>query len=191
MIPVRGQILLTSVTPHPHVLDWLAQRLGVPFTVQVELPSRLELCMRDLGADLDPEEALITSLAGRGVLRSEELPNIQAMRTLITDPVPQWLLMQQMATEEELHQAFLDISYLPFAGPWRPEEIRRLLPVLPPGFAVENQCFGLDYQNGLRLGLAQVPPARVLNEIYTRLTGYPVCFQALSLEDFRSIQRLL
>jgi hypothetical protein len=35
-----------------------------------------------------------------------------------------------------------------------------------------------------------MPPAQVLQEIYDRLAGYPICFQALTLADAARLREL-
>jgi hypothetical protein len=109
----------------------------------------------------------------------------------LADPIPKWLLLQKLVTEEQLHQAFLAVANLPVAEAWQEAEVKRLLPILPPGFAVENHCYPLQETNGnLRIGLAQMPSEQVLREIYDRLAGYPICFQALSLADAAKLRTL-
>jgi hypothetical protein len=105
------------------------------------------------------------------------------MRSLIQDPVPKLLRIHGLASELEIQEAFMEISYLPLAKPWNPQEAQRLRGVLPPGFSEKNRCFCLDATDGLCLGIGQMPSAIVLQQLYQRLAGYPVYFQALSLED--------
>jgi len=131
-------------------------------------------------------------LAGRGILKREDVPSITAMRELISDPVPNWLLLQKMVTEEDLHETFLQISHLPRVHEWDAMEVIRLAAVLPPRFALENGCFALrETDGGLVIGLAQMPSAKVLREIHDRLTGYPIFFQSLHYNDACTVRDLL
>jgi hypothetical protein len=117
-------------------------------------------------------------------LPPDQLPKLKAMRSLILDPLPKWLALQKLVTEEQLHQAFLEICQLPAADPWRVEEVQRLRPVLSPGFAEENGCHILEeVHSGVRVGLSQMPSSQTLHEIHNRLLGYPIFFQALSYAD--------
>ena len=53
-------------------------------------------------------------------------------------------------------------------------------------------CYCLDAsEQGVRLGLAQLPSPRVLREIHDRLAGYPVFFQALSYSDAIKLRDLV
>jgi len=91
-----------------------------------------------------------------------------------------------------LHQTFLDICYLPMAGPWRPEEVTRLAPVLPPGFAAETGCYCLEQTpEGIRVGLTQMPSAKALREIHDRLSGHALFFQAVSYTDAAALRKLM
>jgi hypothetical protein len=118
--------------------------------------------------------------------------NIEAMQALIADPVAKWLLMQRLVDERTLHRAFLEASGLPIAGRLQEEEFGRLNSVLPPGFAVEHGCYCLEEGGGhLRIGLAQMPSARVIRRVQERLMGYGLFFQALTLDDAAVLKGLV
>jgi len=190
MLPLGNGRVLTAVIPHPQSVQWLKAKLG-DATLLAELPDKLELAARASDIELDSDQALVDRLVANGALTKAAAPDVKILRELIADPIPKWLLLQKVVTEEQLHQAFLQVANLPVAERWQAEEVRRLLPILPPGFAAENLCFPLQEAGGaLRLGLAQMPPAQVLQEIYDRLAGYPICFQALTLADAARLREL-
>jgi hypothetical protein len=90
-----------------------------------------------------------------------------------------------------LHEIFLEISYLTPATPWKPEEVQRLRPALPPGFAEENGCWCLEETKGaIRIGLAQLPSAQALQALHHRLSGYPLYFEALTYADSQLMRTL-
>jgi hypothetical protein len=187
MLPATPGEIITSAPPHPRLVEWLEKRTGSVLNFRGELPGRLVTAMRSRGLDLDPEKALMENLAGKGVLKDKALQSLTAMRALVRDPLPRLLRIQRLASDEQMHEAFLEIGCLPPAQPWNPEEVRRLRPVLPPGFAAENRSFCLDATDGLTMGLGQIPSGAVLQQLYERLAGYPIYFQALSLEDVRTL----
>ncbi|MCX6895972.1 MAG: hypothetical protein NTZ16_10840 [Verrucomicrobia bacterium] len=190
MLPAGNGRALTAAVPHPQSAQWLNAKLG-PTALAAELPDKLELAARVSGIELDSDQALVDRLVTNGALAKNAAPDVKIFRELIADPIPKWLLMQNMVTEEQLHQAFLEVANLPVAETWQEAEVRRLLPILPPGFAVENHCYPLQESNGaLRIGLAQMPSAQVLQEIYDRLAGYPICFQALTMADAAKLRSL-
>ena len=126
------------------------------------------------------------------MLKHEDVPSIASMRELISDPVPKWLLLQNMVTEEQLHETFLQISHLPRAYDWDPSEVQRLAPVLQPRFTLDHGCFALrEVDGGLVIGLAQMPSARTLHEISDRLSGYPIFFQSLAYQDACQLRQVL
>lgn len=189
MLPITEVSLAVATPPHPQLAVWLSEKLRATPNFVAELPSKIELASQRRGMQLDPDQVLLDYLAGKGSIKREEVAQIKATRQLIADPLPRWMLLQRMLTAEQLHHAFIDISYLPPAAPWRAEEVTRLRPVLPPGFAEENGCFCLEEAQGaIRIGLGQLPSQRALLELYDRLAGYPIFFQALSFRDFVSLQ---
>jgi bacteriophage N4 adsorption protein B len=184
MLPITPISLATSAPPHPQLALWLSQQLRATPNFIAELPSKLEFAQQRRGMDIDPDQVLLDYLTARGLVKREEAAQIKATREVIADPLPRWLLLQRTLSAEQLHRAFLDICYLPPATPWTTEEIRRLQPVLPPGFAEEHGCYCLEEAQGaIRMGLAQMPSKAVLNQIYDRLAGYPLFFQALSYAE--------
>lgn len=183
MMPINGARIATAVPLHPQLTDWMATKLAGASTYVAELPSKIELGIRNRGVDIDPDQILLDCLAAKGIVSRDKLPSLRSMRELIADPLPKWLLLQKLATEEQLHQTFLEICYLPPATEWNVDEVKRLWPVLP-GFADETRCYCLqETQGAIRLGLAQMPSTKALREIHDRLSGYALFFQALNYED--------
>ncbi|MFM2082952.1 MAG: Type secretion system protein N-terminal domain, partial [Verrucomicrobiota bacterium] len=191
MLPASGGRIVTATAPHQQTVSWITGKLGGKPAFLAELPDKLELAARVTGVGIDPDQALIDRLVADGALKKAAAPDVKELRQLITDPIPKWLALQKIVTDEQLHQAFIGVSGLPAADAWNKDDVRRLLPVLPPGFALENDCYPLAETNGaLRLGLAQLPTAPVLAELYDRLGGYPVCFQALTFADAAKLRDL-
>ena len=192
MLPILGGPVATAAPPHGQLTAWLESKMGYAPSFVAELPGKIALMSSKLGVEFDADKMLVEFLAGKGVLRREDVPSISAMRELISDPVPRWLLLQNMATEEQLHETFLQISHLPRVHDWDAMEIIRLASVLPPRFALDNGCFALrETEGGLVIGLAQLPSAKTLRDIHDRLTGYPVFFQSLSYKDACMVRELL
>lgn len=190
LLPITPMTVASAQPVHPRLAAWLTERMGAKPNFVAELPARLEMAARNHGADLDPDQVLLDCLAAKGVLSTEELARVEASRELVADPLPRWLLLQRRVTVEQLHQVFLETCYLPPAEAWQPEEVRRLSGVLPPGFGEEHGCYCLEESGGaLRLGLTQMPARRALAELYDRLAGYPLCFQALSHEAAGQLRR--
>jgi adsorption protein B len=191
MLPLAGNVIATAGPPHPDLAAWLEEKLRAKPEFVADLPGKLELTARNAGVELDPEQVLLDSLAGKGILSRDELPNLKAMRSLVADPLPKWLLLQKKVTYEQLHQTFLETCYLPLARQWSPEEVTRLLPILPPGFGEEYACYPLKAtRENITIGLTQLPAARTLREIYDRLFGYPLFFQAVTYADARQLSVL-
>jgi bacteriophage N4 adsorption protein B len=191
MVPVGPDTVVTAAPPHPDLIAWLEEKIGTRPGFVAEVPGRLDLLARTSGAELDPEQVLLASLAGKGILEKEEVPNLKSMRSLVADPIAKWLLLQKRVTEEQLHQSFLETSYLPLAGPWNSDELARLLPILPPGFSEQHGCYPLKAtRENITLGLSQLPSTRTLNDIHDRLFGYPLFFQALSYPDAQVLRTI-
>lgn len=191
MMPINGERIATAIPVHRQLTEWMVTKLGSPSNYVAELPSKIELGLRNRGVDIDPDQILLDCLAAKGILKKDDLPDLKSMRELITDPLPKWLLLQKKATEAQLHQTFVEICYLPPATAWNVEEIKRLWLVLPPGFADETRCYCLEEtRRVIRLGLAQMPSTKALREIHDRLSGYALFFQALSYEDARNLRSL-
>jgi bacteriophage N4 adsorption protein B len=191
MLPVGPRVICTGATPHPEAIDWLATRTQVRPEFVADLPSRIELAATRLGVNIDPDQVFYHYLYAKGILRREDLPDLATLRSIIAEPLPKWLQMQKLLTEEQLYPIFLEISRLPAATGWTPDEVVRLLPVLPSGFPAESGCYCLEAtERGVRLGLAQLPSAHTLREIHDRLAGYPVFFQALSYPDAIQLRQL-
>jgi hypothetical protein len=156
-----------------------------------ELPRKLELAAKNSGMDFDPEELLVDSLGDKGILKAEDLARIKTTRGLLTDPITKWLLLQKLVTEEQLNKTFLEVCYLPRATESKAEEVKRLAPVLPPGFAEETGCYCLEESGAnVRLGLAQMPSAGTVRQVYDRLAGCSVFFQSLTCEQARQLRTL-
>jgi adsorption protein B len=191
MLPITWGTIATAAPLHPLLVEWLARKMGAQVEFVAELPGKFDLAARNLGVEVDPDQLLLDRLVARGALPREQMPRLQSMRSLITDAVRQWLVLQRLVTEEQVHEAFLDICRLPAAGQWRAEEVRRLAPVLPPGFTEENGCYLLEESPaGLRVGLAQLPSASALRKLHDRLSGYALFFQALSYEEVKALRAL-
>ncbi len=183
MLPARGGLVVTAFAPHPEVQQWLSSRTGTRVTFAAELPRRVELAARNQNLEIDPDQMLIDCLVRKGLLRKDQLPNLAAMRQLTTDSASRWLLLQQLVTEDQLHQCFLEICDLPVAPEWQFAEVNRLMPVFPPGFVSENACYPLQESKGaIRLGLGKMPSPAALRLIYNRLAGYALSFQVLSFD---------
>ncbi len=192
MLPVRDGKIVTATVPHPAALRWLAEQLGREPVLVAELPDALELAMKKLDLDLDPDQALLDSLVAKGWLKQGAVPDLAALRGLIADPIPKWLVLQKLVSEEQLHQTFLQTFSLPAAAQWTPEEVQRLAPVLPPLFSAQTACYCLQESNGaIGLGLCQMPSAETLRRIYQRLLGYPIFFQTLDLHDAEILRNQL
>ena len=192
MLPTAERAVCTGATPHPDLVEWLAATIRSRPQFIADLPHAIDLAAKRLGVDIDPDQVFFDYLSSRGVLRKDQLPGLAALRSVIAEPLPQWLLLQKMISDEQLHQIFLDISRLPMVTSWNPDEIHRLLPVLPPGFPGETGCYCLEASTGgIRLGLAQLPSAQTLREIRDRLAGYPVFFQSLNYADALKLRHLV
>jgi hypothetical protein len=190
MLPADGELVVTASTPHPEVREWLASKTGIQPKFAAELPRRLELAARTRGIEIDPDQVLIDALARKGLLRPEQLPNILALRELTTDSASNWLVLQRSVSEEQLHATFLETSNLAVAQSWNLVDVKRLLPILPPGFSAEHACYPLQSINGsVRLGLGQMPSSSAVRTIYNRLAGYSLFFQALSYADAIEIKK--
>jgi len=192
MLPVTTATVACAAQAHQQMLEWLAGKMGATPVLRVELPNKLDLAARNLGVSIDPDQILLDCLAAKGLLKPADLPSLKSARELIADPLPKWLLLQKKVTEEQLHQTFLEICYLPPATLWTAGEVKRLAPALAPGFAEDAGCYCLEERDGaVRLGLAQMPSLRALREVHERLAGYPIFFQALSYTDTLAIRQLL
>jgi bacteriophage N4 adsorption protein B len=191
MLPVKHEQILTALPPHPLLIDRLSKKLGNTPRFTAELPAAIELTARRHGVQIDPDQAILDGLAASQSAAAATLPDLKAMRKLIADPLPKWLLLHKRISPEQLHQLFVDICNLPLLESWNANEVRRLWPVLPPGFAKETGCYCLDEQQGaLRIGLAQLPSPPALRRLHQRLAGYPVFFQALSYQDAQTLRGL-
>jgi hypothetical protein len=191
LLPLQEGPIACAARRHPKMVEWLAANLGARPAFVAELPRKLELAARHSGMDLDPERLLIDALSDHGLLRPEDVARARAIRTLITDPISKWLRLQNLVTEARLNETFREICYLPRATPWRAEEVRRLATVLPPGFAEEHGCYCLEEsQAAVRLGLAQLPAAATVHQLYDRLVGCSILFEALTLEQAQELRSL-
>ncbi|MCI0745041.1 MAG: phage adsorption protein NrfB [Verrucomicrobia subdivision 3 bacterium] len=191
MMPIAPDAVVTATPPHPDMADWLQRKLGAQVTFVAELPGKLEAAARNAGVELDPEQVLLDCLVGKNVIRVEDAPNLQTMRSVVADPLPQWLLLHKRVSEEQLHQTFLEICYVPLAESWDAAEVARLLPILPPGFAENHGCYPLKVtRENITIGLTQLPPSRTLKDLHHRLFGYPLFFQALSFADSLKLRNI-
>lgn len=191
MLPVTDKTILTCVPPHPDLIEWLTPKVGSPPHFGVELPAKLDQIARQLKASYDPEQALLDSLAGKDLLTEKELEGVAAAQKLIDEPLPGWLRLRNMVSEKNLHDTFLEISCLPAAEAQVREEVLRLLPILPPGFAKGHGCYPLRAERNITLGLSELPTDRLLKSIYSRLQDYPLFFKALSLSDAGRLKQLV
>lgn len=191
LLPLQNHYIACAAPLHPRLVDWLSAQLEAEPRFVAELPRKLELAARTAGPDLDPEQLVLDALGDKGILKPEDIARAKAARSLVVDPIPNWLLVQNLVTEEQLNQAFREICFLPRATEWRPEEVRRLSPLLPPGFAQEHGCYCLEEVHAsIRLGLAQLPTMRVIREIYDRLSGCSLFFQSLDYQESRQLRIL-
>jgi len=191
MLPLEPLAIWTATRPHPEMAEWLRAKARERLEFLADLPNNIELAARRLGVEIDPDQVLHDYLSAKGILRTEQLPHLATLRSIVAEPLPGWLLLRKLLTEEQLHQVFLEISQLPPATGWRPEEFVRLLPVLPPGFPAETGCYCLEAsEQGLRLGLARLPSPQALREVHDRLAGYPLFFQALSHTEAIQLRQL-
>jgi adsorption protein B len=192
MVPVGEHTICAGATPHPDMIEWLTTKISVRPELVADLPNKIELAARRLGVEIDPDQVFYDHLLAKGVLRKEDLPDLATLRSIIAEPLPNWLRLQKLLSEEQLHQIFLEIAPLPAVTGWKPEEVGRLLPALPPGFPVETGCYCLEAsERGVRLGLAQLPSVQTLREIHDRLAGYPILFHALTYVDAVKLQHLV
>jgi adsorption protein B len=191
ILPVQQGRVVCAALRHPQMMAWLATRLGSEPGWLAELPRKLELASQIAGSGLDPEALVLDSLGDKGVLSADDIARARAARALVTDPIPNWLLLQKLVTEEQLNEAFREICYLPRADEWRPEEVRRLAPILPPGFAEEHGCYCLEESGAaVRLGLSQLPTPQTVHELYDRLSGCSLFFQSVNYEESRQLKIL-
>ncbi len=192
MLPLSAISVATAHRPHPLMVEWITAKMGVRPNLVAELPGKVTLAGRNRGIEIDPDQVLLDCLVAKGHIKTSDVPNLKALRQMIKDPLPTWLRLQALATEEQLYQVFRQICDLPEATSWKAEDVQRLAPALPPGFAKEHACYLLEETAGaLRLGLAQMLSPAALQELYARLAGYPLAFQALSYEDSGSLRELI
>jgi hypothetical protein len=192
LLPVQNGRIASAAALHPKTLQWLAEALGTEPSLVAELPRKLELTAKRSGMDLDPEQLLVDALSDRGVLKAPELARVKATRSLIRDPIPRWLQLQRLATEEQLNVAFREICFLPRTAEWHDDEVRRLAPLLPPGFAEQTGCYCLEeFGAAVRLGLAQMPASDSIRRVYDRLAGCSLFFEALTHEQARRLRSLM
>jgi hypothetical protein len=191
MLPVQHHKIACAAPRHPAMTEWLATRLGAPPAFVAELPRKLELTAKNSGLEFDPDQLLIDSLGDQGILKPEDQARIKTMRGLITDPMPRWLLLQKLVTEEQLNTTFRQVCHLPRATGWKDEEVKRLAAVLPPGFAGETGCHCLEEAGAnVRLGLALLPSADTVRQIYDRLAGCSIYFQSLTHAEAEQLRAL-
>ena len=191
LLPVQKGQIASAALRHPRLVEWLSARVGSPVEFVAELPRRLELASRTGVPEIDPEHLVLESLGDKGVLSADDITRAKAARSLVTDPIPNWLLLHKLVTEEQLNEAFREICFLPRASEWRPEEVRRLAPLLPPGFAEEYGCFCLEETKAaLRIGLSQIPTSRSIHELYDRLAGCSLFFQSVNHEESKQLRIL-
>jgi len=180
LLPVQNGKIASAALRHPQMEEWLRNKLGVTLGFVAELPRKLELTAKSSGLELDPERLLVDSLGDKGILKPEDIARVKASRSLLTDPISKWLLLHHLVTEQQLNETFREICFLPRATSWRTDEVRRLASVLPPGFAQENGCYCLEESGAaVRLGLAHMPATETVRQIYDRLSGCAIFFQAL------------
>jgi hypothetical protein len=191
MLPAgEGRILCGSV-PHPAVVSQLEAKLG-KVALFAELPGKVEVAARAADVGFDADQELVNRLVADGVLKKDVIPDVAEFRGLIADPIPKWLLVQKLATEEQLNKAFAAISGLPAAAAWSSEEAFRLAPILRPGFANEFGVYPIEEKNGnIRLGLSQMPVTETLQAVYDRLAGYALSFEALNSADLKKLADLM
>jgi len=187
LLPLEGGTILAAAKPHPHMIVWLETQLGRSLTFQAVLPSRLEILARQKGAEVDPDAMLLEFLAQRQLLPEDALQQLRRTRTVVTDSLHRWLLLDGRLSRQQLHQAFLELVGLPLAESRSPEFRRQYDTVLPPGFAREHGCLCLSHRDGLRIGLTQIPSRTTVRRLYERLEGYPLWFLALTWDDARSL----
>jgi hypothetical protein len=192
MLPAVSDIIVTGSPLHPEIQQWLEEKnSGNQPTFRAELPRSLELVARAQTLEIDPDRLLIDWLEAKEFLPKRELANITALRQLTSDSASKWLVLQQWVSPEQVYLGFIEICKLPVAQAWSRAEMKRLMPIFPPGFAHENACYPLHESNGaLRLGLGQMPSSAALRQIHTRLAGYPLFFQALTYPDLQELKAL-
>lgn len=191
LLPGRGGSIVTAAAAHPKAVSIIGSKLGKTDLV-AELPSALEIIARTVDAEFDTDQEFVNHLVAGGVLKKDVISDVKEFRTLIADPIPQWLLVQKLATEEQLHEAFKTISHLPDAAAWSAEEVRRLTPILPPDFAADFGVYALEEKDGnIRLGLSQMPIAETLQTIYDRLAGYALCFEMVTPKQAKELSALI
>lgn len=194
MLPVQQNKIAVAATLHPAAVEWLAGRLGSERTPAfvAELPRKLEVAARQSGFNFDPEKLQLDSLADKGILKPEDLARVKTMRGLVTDPMPRWLLLQKLVTEEQLNATFREVCHLPRVTAWKEAEVKRLAALLPPGFATEHACYCLEESGGnIRLGLARLPSAEVVRQIHDRLAGAAICFQSLPQAEAERVRTVM
>src|SRR5439155_1354041 len=108
MLPLRDAKIVPATVPHPAALRWLAGQLGREPVLVAELPDALELAMKKLDLDLDPDQVLLDSLVAKGWLKQGAVSDLRALRSLIADPIPKWLVLQKLVGGDQLHQTFLE-----------------------------------------------------------------------------------
>jgi len=185
-------IVLAGSRCHPGMMDWLAEKIGARPRFVAELPRKVDQAIRNADLEIDPDQMLLDTLADKGVLTAEAVNRVKSARTLITDPVVKWLRLQKLATDAQLHEAFLELCFLPRAENVNHDEVKRLVPLLAPGFAEEHGCYCLDEFGGaVRIGLVQMPSLAMIRQIYDRLSGCAVFFQTLGPEQTTQLRRIV
>lgn len=189
MLPMEPGRVVTAFPPHPEAGRLLSKKTGLPSNFAAELPRRLELTARARGWEADPDQLLLDSLTAKGLIRKEQFPSLGTLRQLTSDSISHWLLLQKAISEEQLRSAFIEVSRLPIAEDVDANEVRKLLPIFPPGFPAEHGCYPLAVSDtSIRLGLAEIPSRATLQNIYTRLAGYSLYFQVLSYSASSDLQ---
>jgi adsorption protein B len=186
LLPLAADTVLSAAPPHRELM-----RLAPGNWLSV-LPAKIDLLTRRLGIEMDPDKVLLDTLLAKGLLKPDQAPNLPALRGLVKDPLSKWLVFRGLLTEAQINNVFREISSLPAAKGWAAPDVRRLAPVLPPGFPEAHGVFCLsETENRLTIGLSQMPSTAVLRDIYDRLDNRPILFQALNIEDAQAIRALL
>jgi len=188
IVPLQNGFIATAAAVHPLLVKWIASILRNEPVFVGDLPRNVEVISRSLGTAFDANQHLVDRLHSTRVIGDKDIAILDEMRRQASDPVPVLVRELGLASEEQLHEAFLHLSRLPMAPACDQAEIARLALLLPPGFSSGTGCFTIAENKGaITLGLSRILTPMELLTIHERLTGYPIFFQALSFDDATKI----
>src|SRR5439155_2445495 len=96
MLPLVTLAMWTAARPHPEVAEWLRAKTRERLEFLADLPKNIELAARRLGVEIDPDQVLHDYLSAKGILRTEQLPHLATLRSIVAEPLPGWLLLREL-----------------------------------------------------------------------------------------------